>query len=303
MWRAPPNWPQPPPGWYPPTWWEPPADWPPAPPNWQFWGFEGPPRPVFFPTAPPTPTTKRVEVHIDEPTRNDLKWEVRWVMFAFLVPAVGSAIVPLVEHAEGVNDIDRFAAFVRGQPLVNMILGIVIYLGVGSTVPLVLWLLRRTGDTAASLGLGWPSWGLDIWPGVGLSALSFVTEIGVLIPLAPVIAHSRLVNQPVIGHVPSYYVFYGLVISAVTAITEEVLVNGYLLVRLEQLGWTPQRALMLSLLLRTSYHVYYGIAVFLVIPFGYFVTRSFQKHRRLTRPIAAHFIYDAVLITISVLVH
>jgi len=54
--------------------------------------------------------------------------------------------------------------------------------------------------------------------------------------------------------------------------------------------------------LRTSYHVYYGLGFLLTIPFGYYATRSFQKHRRLMRPIVAHFLYDAVLITIAVLV-
>ena len=101
---------------------------------------------------------------------------------------------------------------------------------------------------------------------------------------------------------PRYYIIYGIVISAVTAITEETLVSGYLLTRLDQLGWNPRWALALSLTLRTSYHVYYGLGFLLTIPFGYFATRSFQKHRRLMRPIVAHFIYDAVLITISVLV-
>jgi hypothetical protein len=251
----------------------------------------------------PASTPQVIEVHIDPPTKRTLVWEVRWVMVAFLVPAVGSAIIPLVQHAEGVNDINRFPAFVQGNPLVNMVLGIVAYIGVGALVPLTLLLLSRTGDGPASLGLGWPRWSLDIWPGIGLVGLSYVTEIGVLIPLAPVIAHSRLVNQPVIGHVPTYFVFYGLVISAVTAVTEEVIVNGYLLVRLEQLGWQPSRALLLSMILRTSYHIYYGIAFFLVIPFGFFVTRSFQKNRRLTRAITAHFVFDAVLTTVAVVVH
>ncbi len=77
--------------------------------------------------------------------------------------------------------------------------------------------------------------------------------------------------------------------------------NGYLITRLEQFGWTPERALFLSLTLRTSYHVYYGLGFFLTIPFGYFVTRSFQKHHRLNRSIAAHFIYDAILLTVAVL--
>jgi membrane protease YdiL (CAAX protease family) len=57
----------------------------------------------------------------------------------------------------------------------------------------------------------------------------------------------------------------------------------------------------LAVALRTSYHVYYGLGFIFTIPLGIFVTRSFQKHRRLNRPIAAHFLYDAVLVTISIL--
>jgi hypothetical protein len=94
---------------------------------------------------------------------------------------------------------------------------------------------------------------------------------------------------------------WGLIISATTAITEEVLVNGYLITRLGQLGWTPRSALILSLILRTSYHVYYGFGFIFTIPLGFYVTRSFQKHHKLTRPILAHFLYDAILFTIAVL--
>ena len=100
---------------------------------------------------------------------------------------------------------------------------------------------------------------------------------------------------------PGYYVIWGIAMSAITAVAEEVLVNGYLITRLGQLGWTPKSALILSLSLRTSYHIYYGIGFLLTVPFGYFVTRSFQKHRRLNRSIAAHFLFDAVLSTIAIL--
>lgn len=89
--------------------------------------------------------------------------------------------------------------------------------------------------------------------------------------------------------------------AAVTAVTEEVLVNGYLITRLGQLGWTPRAALALSLVLRTSYHVYYGLGFLLTVPLGWFLTRSFQKHRRLNRPIAAHFLYDAALFAVTIL--
>ena len=223
-------------------------------------------------------------------------------MAAFLVPSVGAAIVPLVQHAEGVGDINRFPTYVQGNPLTNMILGMVTYVGLGAVVPIALFLLARTGVNPRSIGVGLPSFFLDVVPGLGLAALSYATEIAVLIPFSPLLVHDQnLVNSPVIGTVPHYYVVYGIFISIVTAVTEEVLVNGYLIVRLEQLGWTNRSALVLSLILRMSYHIYYGVAFLLILPFGYFVTRSFQKHRRLDRSIAAHFLYDAVLITISIL--
>jgi membrane protease YdiL (CAAX protease family) len=243
-------------------------------------------------------------VRIDDPTRQSLVWESRWVVLVFLLPALTGAIVPLVQHAEGVSEINRFPTVVPGEPLTNMVLGILLYASVGAVVPLTLYLLSRTGQSPRQLGLGFPSWTADIWPGLGLAAASFGTELALLVPFAALlIHHSSLVVRPVVGSVPDYYVIYAIALSAITAVTEEVVVNGYLLTRLEQLGWTPRRALILSLVVRTSYHAYYGIAVFLVVPFGYYMTRSFQKHRRLNRPIAAHFLYDAVLLSISVLVH
>lgn len=51
-----------------------------------------------------------------------------------------------------------------------------------------------------------------------------------------------------------------LVASAVqNAVVEEVVVVGYLLCRLDRLGWTPMAALLASSLLRGAYHLYQGI--------------------------------------------
>jgi membrane protease YdiL (CAAX protease family) len=141
-----------------------------------------------------------------------------------------------------------------------------------------------------------------VWPGLGLAAASYgVTVIATILLAGLVGRNSKLFVQIPVGHVPDYYIFYGIAMSAVTAVAEETLVSGYLLTRLEQLGWNPRRALALSLILRTSYHVYYGLGFLLTVPFGYLVTRSFQKRRRLLRPIIAHFLYDAVLISLAVL--
>jgi membrane protease YdiL (CAAX protease family) len=234
-------------------------------------------------------------------TRKNLVWETRFVMVAFLLPGVMGAVLLFVEHVAGVGPVTQFPSYIK-NPVGNLIVGILAYLPVASTVPLALFLLYRSGQSPKALGLGFPSFRRDIWPGLGLAAAAFGSEVVLLIPLAPLLAHNAsLFNRLTTGRVPSYYVIWGIAIALTTAITEEVLVNGYLLTRLEQLGWSPKNALVLSLALRTSYHVYYGLGFILTIPFGYLVTRSFQKHRRLNRPIAAHFLFDAFLFTLAVL--
>jgi membrane protease YdiL (CAAX protease family) len=229
-------------------------------------------------------------------------WETRFVMLAFLLPGVAGAVVALAQHVNGVGSVTRFPVLLRHNPVGNLIIGIFAYLPVAVMVPLALHLLTRTGQTPRSLGLVRPSVRYDLWPALGLIGASFGSEFALALLVTPLLAHHpALLSNTVVGKVPDYYVIYGIAISITTAIAEEVLVNGYLLVRLEQLGWSPRRALLLSLILRTSYHVYYGIGFIFTVPFGYFVTRSFQKNRRLTRPIAAHFLYDAIVFTIAVL--
>jgi membrane protease YdiL (CAAX protease family) len=256
------------------------------------------------PGPPQRPPLKRVE----GAERRKLLLETWFVMAAFLAPAVLDAVGQLAAHFGGAPGLDPFSSIMPGHPLANMIFGSIVYLQVGAVVPLTLLLLSRTGQGPSAIGFTRPGWRSDLWPGLGLAASGFSVEFVANIVLvasltAAVGRHTALdlFNQTKIGHVPAYYIFYGLTIAATTAIAEETLVNGYLLTRLEQLGWNPRRAFILSLTLRTSYHIYYGLGFLLTIPLGYFLTRSFQKHRRLMRPIVAHFIYDAALFTVSVL--
>jgi len=234
-------------------------------------------------------------------TRRGLVLETWFIQLAFLIPGVLAAVDLLAQHTGGAA-VTRFPTIVA-NPVANLVLGVITYVEVAAVVPIALLLLSRTGQGPAELGLGRPGWRADIWPGLGLAASGYgVAFVLTILLTAAVGRHSKLLDQVPTGHVPTYYIVYGLAMSAITAVAEETLVSGYLLTRLEQLGWNPRSALVLSLALRTSYHVYYGLGFLLTIPLGYFVTRSFQKHRRLTRPIVAHFLYDAVLITISILV-
>ncbi len=257
-----------------------------------------PPPPMYFVRPQVT------KVALAEPTQRSLRWETVFVMVAFLVPSVTSAVVEFAQHVSGVGTVTRFPVVINGHPLENMIIGMIAYLAVASVVPIALLLLSRTGQGPKVLGLGWPGLRSDIIPALGLIGASWGCEIAVLIALGPLLTANSKFNAPSpVGNVPHYYLIWGLMISATTAVTEEVLMNGYLMTRLSQLGWSPKAALILGIALRTSYHVYYGIGFVATIPIAYFLTRSFQKNGRLTRPIVAHFLYDAILITIAVFVH
>lgn len=250
------------------------------------------------PGAPRPPVIPR-----DAPGRRTLFWETWFVQLAFLLPSVVSAIDMLAAHLTGAGSLNFFPQVIRGHPVENLILGGLSYLPVGAMVPLALLLLARTGQRPAFLGLGDRQWPRDLLPGLGIAAAGYGTTFALSAVLSPLLASQHgLISQLTIGRVPVYYLAYGFLVAAVTAISEETLVNGYLLTRLDQLGWRPGRALLFSLALRTSYHLYYGLGLVFTIPFGLYATLSFQRRRRLGRPIFAHFLYDAGLITLSVLI-
>jgi membrane protease YdiL (CAAX protease family) len=271
-----------------------------------------PPQPQPQPPFQPPPARPRRPAplpRIEGRSRRGIVLETWFVQIAFLAPGVLSAVDLLAAHLGGAPGVNPFASIIPGHPLANVIFGMLTYLQVGAVVPLALLLLSRTGQNLASIGFTRPQFRRDVWPGMGLAASGYAASYAVGIVIVAVLATAigrktalRLFNQVTIGHVPAYYILYGVTIAAVTAITEETLVNAYLLTRLEQLGWNPRWALVFSLTLRTSYHVYYGLGFLFTIPLGYFNTRSFQKHRSVMRPIVAHFLYDAVLFTVSVLV-
>ncbi|HEV7959194.1 MAG TPA: hypothetical protein VGP11_07005, partial [Acidimicrobiales bacterium] len=186
-------------------------------------------------------------------SRSSLVSETRWVMVAFLMSGVISAVLILAEHASGVANIARFPSIVHHHPFVNMLLGILAYLPVAAVVPLALYLLSRTGQDRQSLGLDGRSFARAFGPSLGLVAAAFAADLLVsVILMAILINHKSLIVSISVSSVPKYYIIWGIAVSATTAVAEEVLVNGYFITRLEQLGWTPRASLILSLVLRTS---------------------------------------------------
>lgn len=223
------------------------------------------------------------------------------VMIAMLTPWLITAIVVLGSHLATGTNLTQLPTFDRHEPVVNIILGLLSYVPTVAVVPLALVLLARTGQRPTDLGLTRARWA-DIGTGFGLAAAALGCEFVLAVLFSP-IEHSKLANTTGPLHVPAYYILFGLSQSLLTSVAEETAVNGYLITRLDQLGWSPAAAFWLSLALRTSYHVYYGIGLIFTLPFGVLVTRSFQKHRKLNRPILAHFLYDSTVFLISILAH
>ena len=295
--RPPPQWPPPPPGWSPPPGWMPPPEWPAAAPDWQWWDV----RSLPVATAPALLGRDSAPPVVDQPLRKTLKIETIVVMVAFLLPAIAGALIGLIEDLVGQQKLDNFALPLSGHVTVSLLILILSYVPLAASVPVALLLLSRSGVSLRSLGLRPREALADIPPAVGIAIAAWFFAAIVSIILNAALHGSRAENNPHETHVPAYFVIYAIILAATTAITEEVFVNGYLLTRLAQLDWRPWPAFALSLTLRTSYHLYYGVAIVATIPFGWLVTRSFQKHGRLARPILAHFIYDATILTIAVL--
>ena len=83
--------------------------------------------------------------------------------------------------------------------------------------------------------------------------------------------------------------------AAGSAISEEVIVGGYLLHRFRQLGWSDNAALLTAAVVRGSYHLYqgWGGAIDNLV-LGLFFGRIFQRRGRVMPLLLAHFLVDAV---------
>ncbi len=156
-----------------------------------------------------------------------------------------------------------------------------------------LYLLWRTGLRPSGVGLARLQWRTDLLGGVGLAAL--IGLPGLALYLA---ARALHLNASVIpsGLGDSWWRIPMLVLTAFAdGWAEEIIVVGYLLTRLGQLGIGPRAALVWSSLLRGAYHLYQGFGaglgnLVMGLVFGY----AWQRTGRLWPLVIAHGLIDTV---------
>lgn len=166
-------------------------------------------------------------------------------------------------------------------------------------VMLVLYLLAEPGKSV------FRKIGLDLRHPVrdGLGALGLLVIIGV--PSLGLYAAGRALGVT-LEIVPSslnqyWWTIPVLVLSAIRAgVLEEVVLNGYLIGRLQKIGLGPWAAIVLSALLRGAYHAYQGFGPFLGnFAMGLLFGWVYKKYGRVAPLVVAHALIDIAAFTLG----
>ena len=160
-------------------------------------------------------------------------------------------------------------------------------------IGLVLYLARRNGEGLQPFGLGTGTLAQDV--PLGLLGAVAVCVVGAVVYLAAVSLKINrfVVPVPPLGH---WWTVPMLVLNSVQAgLLEEVIVVGYLITRLEQVGWTTGAAVAASAVLRACYHLYQGWGGFAGnLLLGLLFGLVFVRVRRTWPLVIAHALLDVL---------
>ncbi|MCP3011748.1 CPBP family intramembrane metalloprotease [Nocardiopsis dassonvillei] len=247
--------------------------------------------------APPAPSAP-VE-------RGLLRWEILCVLALSLGAAAVSATISFLGVlTEPQSLAEQTASLVRPRadqerPWLDLSWQLFALANALVPVLLVAYLLRRSGDSSATIGFDVRRPGFDLGTGallaalIGLSGLVLYVvswQLGLTVTIRPSTLAGNWWDVPVL-----------VLQAAKNGILEEVIVVGYLLHRLGQLGWTPWKAVLASSVLRAFYHLYQGVGMFfgnlvMGLVFGWF----YLRYGRVMPLVVAHTVIDVVAFVGSV---
>jgi membrane protease YdiL (CAAX protease family) len=232
-------------------------------------------------TAPPP------RAHLEAASRRDLVEEVLVVLSLSLLASAVRAILSLLEAP--VNPTVAVALFPSVQ-VARQFVDIVFDL---APVALVLHLGRRSGEGLRSFGLGTATLRADLAWGVGGGLAVAGGGLALYLGAIALGVNRFVVPVPPLGH---WWTLPVLVLgSARNALLEEVVVVGYLIRRLGQVGWGPAAALAASAVLRASYHLSQGWGGFLGNGvMGLAFALAYLRWRRTWPLVVAHFLVDVL---------
>ncbi|MBK1784419.1 CPBP family intramembrane glutamic endopeptidase [Prauserella cavernicola] len=192
---------------------------------------------------------------------------------------------PLNEQQVAINVSQASAQVID---LLKQLLSVVQLVGWGA---LGLYLLWRGGIKLAEIGLDGTRWRRDTRWAIGLTALIGIPGLALYFT-AWQLGLNLAVQPSTLDE--SWWRPITLTLAAFgNAFAEEVLVVGYLLTRLRQLGMRENSSLLVAAVLRGSYHLYQGIGGFIGnLVMGLVFGRVWQRTNRLWPLVVAHTLLD-----------
>ncbi|GAB7190383.1 type II CAAX endopeptidase family protein [Kineococcus sp. NUM-3379] len=228
--------------------------------------------------------------------RRLLVWEVVAVLAVSLgargvralVTYVGAVTAPEPMSAQRATVLGSWAPDRPWLDLAHQLVSVAVGL---APVVLVAYLLARSGESLRHIGFDRSRPAGDLGRGLALAAA--IGSTGLVFYLATV---ALGINRTVVASaLPEVWwaVPVQVLAAAQNGILEEVLVAGFLLHRLAQLGVGRGRALVVSALLRGSYHLYQGAGGFLGnVLMGFVFGWLYQRWGRCMPLVVAHTAID-----------
>lgn len=227
-----------------------------------------------------------------------IRWEI-FVVFAVslgasalnaLLSLIGSLLAPQPLSKQQALLIGSLAP---GRPWLDLTLQLAAVTEALAPVALALYLLMRSGEPPSVIGLDASQPGRDVARGVVLAAV--VGGAGLALYLTAFRLGASLNVVPESLPAVWWRIPVLLLDAAQNGLVEEILVIGYLLYRLDQLGTRPVTAITVSALLRGSYHLYQGFSAFVGNALmGALFAVLYRRWGRVTPLIVAHALIDAV---------
>jgi uncharacterized protein len=154
-------------------------------------------------------------------------------------------------------------------------------------------LARDPGEVRATLGLDRRRPGFDLATGAALAALIGLPGLGLYLGARELGLNANVVPADL---PPQWWAVPVLVLAAMqNAVLEEVVVVGYLITRLRQMGHRLVPVVLMSALLRGAYHLYQGIGAFVGnAVMGVIFAVFYLRFRRVLPLVIAHTILDIV---------
>lgn len=232
-------------------------------------------------------------------SRRRLGAEVLIVLGLSLGASAAYSIVAIVERATRAEALSQQTATLNASrsprptfDLIYQLMGVFFDLVPVALVAFLLWQVTRPRLGRLGIDFTRPArdagWGLVLALVIGVPGIAVYLAgraLGLTVNVIPTALDAYWWTVPV------------LLLSAVrAAVTEEVIVVGYLFARLRELGWSRWAIILSTSVLRGSYHLYQGVGAFVGnVAMGILFGWLYDRYGRLLPFVVAHFVIDAAI--------